>query len=94
MQIVLRITNNNCYAACSAARGSKNRSRYAWCGFLSPTFQPTKKPSVFSYKVGWNVSYLERYVQYILKKNELTKIMHNNIINVWKMDIYFMVANI
>jgi len=36
-----RLTNNNCYAACSAARGSKNRSRFALCGFLSPTFQPT-----------------------------------------------------
>jgi len=54
------ITNSMRYAACSAARGTKNRSHYALCGFFSPTFQPTKKPSVFSYKVGWNVAYLER----------------------------------
>ena len=38
----------------------KPQSPTALCGFLSPTFQPTKKPAVFSNKVGWNVAYLER----------------------------------
>jgi hypothetical protein len=43
----------------------KPQSATPLCVFLSPTFQPTKKPSVFSYKVGWNVSYLERYATFI-----------------------------
>ena len=40
-KIVLRITNSMRYGRCSRPRGSKNRSRFALCGFLSPTFQPT-----------------------------------------------------
>ena len=36
---VLRLTNNNCFGGDKRRlRGSKNRSRYALCGFLAPTF--------------------------------------------------------
>ena len=62
---ILRITNGIRCAANSAARGSKNTSRaYALCGVFShPHSSP---PLCFAklYKVGWNVVYLERYVQF------------------------------
>jgi len=44
--MVLRLTNGNCYAACSAARAAKNCSRaYALCAILSP---PQLEQGVFA----------------------------------------------
>jgi hypothetical protein len=61
------------YAACSAARGSKNRSRLRLFAVFSHPHSSPPQAYGLLYKVGWNVSYLERYVQVFwgnLKKNQ------------------------
>jgi len=58
-----RLTNSMRYGRCSRPRGSKNRSRLRLCAILSHPHSSPPQTCGLLYKVGWNVAYLERYVQ-------------------------------
>jgi len=59
--VLLHITNSMRYRRCSRPRGSKNRSRLRLCAVFSHPHSSPLKTFGFSYKVVWNVAYLERY---------------------------------